>query len=53
MPYDGIGNYIESKADNTSDVIGFGDVGGIGQLIYHTFRFKIMSFRKVPANHGT
>ena len=40
MPLDGMGNYIESKADNTSDVIGFGDVGGIGQLIYHTFRFK-------------
>ncbi len=39
MPYNGMGNYIESKADNTSDVIGFGDVGGIGQLIYHTFRF--------------
>ena len=44
MPYDGMGNYIESKADNTSDVIGFGDVGGIGQLIYHTFRFKDYEF---------
>ena len=46
MPYDGMGNYIESKADNTSDVIGFGDVGGIGQLIYHTFRFKDYEFEE-------
>lgn len=46
MPYDGMGNHIESKADNTSDVIGFGDVGGIGQLIYHTFRFKDYEFEE-------
>lgn len=39
MPYDGEGRLIPSKADNSSDIIGFGDVGGIGQLIYHTFRF--------------
>ncbi len=47
MPLDGMGNYIESKADNTSDVIGFGDVGGIGQLIYHTFRFKDYEYEMV------
>ena len=46
MPYDGMGNFIESKADTTSDVIGFGDVGGIGQLIYHTFRFKDYEFQE-------
>lgn len=46
MPYDGMGKYIESKADNTYDVIGFGDVGGIGQLIYHTFRFKDYEFEE-------
>jgi ssDNA-binding Zn-finger/Zn-ribbon topoisomerase 1 len=44
MPYDDFGHYVESKADNTSDIIGFGDVGGIGQLIYHTFRFKDYEF---------
>lgn len=40
MPHDWAGNPIPSKADNTTDIIGFGDVGGIGQIIYHTFRFK-------------
>jgi len=46
MPYNEMGDYIESKADNTSDVIGFSDVGGIGQLIYHTFRFKDYEFQE-------
>lgn len=40
MPYDGEGFWIPSVADNKSDVIGMGDIGGIGQLIYHTFVFK-------------
>lgn len=48
MPYNEMGDYIESKADNTSDVIGFSDVGGIGQLIYHTFRFKDYEFQEDP-----
>ena len=48
MPNDEWGLYTESKADNTSDIIGFGDVGGIGQLIYHTFRFKEYKFDEAP-----
>ena len=50
MPYDGEGRYIPSKADNSSDIIGFGDVGGIGQLVYHTFRFPEYEYEE--ANDG-
>ena len=50
MPYDEWGLFTESKADNTSDIIGFGDVGGIGQLIYHTFRFKEYEYDEALGN---
>lgn len=40
MPYDWNDHWIPSAADNKSDVIGMGHIGGIGQLIYHTFTFK-------------
>lgn len=40
MPYDWNGRYIESKADNKTDILGFGEIGGVGQLIYHHIRFK-------------
>jgi len=50
MAYDWEGNVIPSKADNGSDIIDFGDVGGIGQLIYHTFRFPEYEYEE--ANDG-
>ena len=28
------------KRDKTTDILGFKEIGGIGQLIYHPFRFK-------------
>ncbi len=34
------GEYVPSRADNVADVIAMTDVGGMGTLIYHTFRFK-------------
>ncbi len=40
MPQDWKGEYIPQNTDNISDVIGFGDMGGVGQHTYHTFRFK-------------
>ena len=40
MPYDGMGNFIDSKTDITTDTLGFGEIGGVGQLIYRLFRFK-------------
>lgn len=39
MPHNWNGDYIESKADKNTDVLGFGEIGGVGQLIYHNFRF--------------
>ena len=34
------GKYYPSVAENAADVIAMTDIGGIGTLIYHTFRFK-------------
>ena len=39
MPLNWNGEYIESKADRNRDMLGFREVGGVGQLIYHQFRF--------------
>lgn len=39
MPCNDFGKYIPSRADNTTDMLGFSAVGGVGQLIYHLFRF--------------
>lgn len=40
MPYDWQGEWVESKADRHADSLGIGEIGGIGQLIYHAIRFK-------------
>ena len=45
MPYDWEGNYIESKADKYTERLGFGEIGGVGQLIYTTFRFSDYDLR--------
>ena len=37
-----------SKADNAADVIAMTDIGGIGTLIYHTFRFKDYEYDYLP-----
>ena len=39
MPFNWNGDYIPSKADKTTDILGSKEIGGIGQLIYHPFRF--------------
>ena len=39
MPFNWNGDYIPSKADKTTDILGAKEIGGIGQLIYHPFRF--------------
>lgn len=44
MPYTWDDKYIESKADKGTDILGFGEIGGVGQLVYHTFRFKAYDF---------
>ena len=50
MPYDGMGNWVDSKTDLTTDTLGFGEVGtvgGVGQLIYKLFRFKKYEMQNV------
>lgn len=39
MPYNDYGQEIPSRANLKTGFITFGDIGGIGQLIYHNFRF--------------
>lgn len=40
MSYDAFGGFTESQTDITTDTLGFGEIGGVGQLIYRLFRFK-------------
>ena len=40
MPLNWNDETLPSKADKTTDILGFKEIGGIGQLIYHPFRFK-------------
>ena len=42
------GEPYPSKANNAADVITVTDIGGIGTLIYHTFRFKEYEFDEMP-----
>jgi len=50
MPYDGMGNWVNSKTDLREDTLTLGEVGtvgGVGQLIYKLFRFKKYELRYV------
>ena len=40
MPLNWNDETIPSEADKTTDILEFKEIGGIGQLIYHPFRFK-------------
>lgn len=40
MPLNWNDEAIPSEVDKTTDILGFKEIGGIGQLIYHPFRFK-------------
>lgn len=44
MPYRWDGQHIDSNADKNTEIIGFGEIGGIGQLVYHTVHFKEYDF---------
>ena len=39
MPLNWNDEEIPSKADKTTDILGLKEIGGVGQLIYHLFRF--------------
>ena len=47
MPEDYMGRWVDSKTDLRTDILGFGEIGGIGQLIYRLFRFKKYEIRYV------
>ena len=40
MLYDDYGDPVDMKMKNAADVVAAASVGGIGALVYHTFRFK-------------
>ena len=42
------GKYVPSTANNAADVITMTDIGGIGTLIYHTFRFQDYEYDEMP-----
>lgn len=46
MPFNWNDDYIESKAKTNTDVLGFGEIGGVGQLIYHVFRYMDYELRE-------
>ena len=43
MPYDAYLNEIPSKAEKKTNLLTFGDIGGVGQLVYHNFRYRAYS----------
>lgn len=47
MPYDALGLWVDSKTDLTTDMLGFGEIGGVGQLVYKLFRFKKYELRYI------
>lgn len=49
MPLNWNDEAIPSEADKTTDILGFKEIGGIGQLIYHPFRFKNMNLILITA----
>ena len=50
MPYDAYGNYVPSKADKRTDVLGYDAIGGVGHLIYHLVRFKEYELDYAPGD---
>ncbi len=40
MPYNWNGDYDSSKADESTDILGQKEIGGVGQFIYYPFRYK-------------
>ena len=35
MPYNWNGDYVPSKADRSTDILGQKEIGGVGQFIYY------------------
>ena len=47
MPYDALGLWVDSKTDLITYILGFGEIGGVGQLVYKLFRFKKYELRYI------
>ena len=45
MAYDDFGNILPSKADKKTNLLTFGEIGGVGQLVYRHFRFAAYALR--------
>lgn len=52
MPLNWNGDYIPSKASKMMDILGAKEIGGIGQLIYHPFRFADYACERAPVFRG-
>ena len=50
MPYNSYGDYVSSKADKRTDVLGYDAIGGVGHLIYHLVRFKEYELDYTPGD---
>lgn len=44
MPLNWNDEQITSKADKTTDILGLKELGGVGQLVYHPFRFRTYTY---------
>lgn len=40
MPLKWNEDHIHSKVDKIPDILGLKEIGGVGKLVYHPFRFK-------------
>lgn len=40
MPLKWNEDHIPSKEDKMTDILGLKEIGGVGQLVYHPFKFK-------------
>ena len=40
MPLKWNEDHIHSKVDKIPDILGLKEIGGVGKLVYHLFRFK-------------
>ena len=50
MPFTWDDKYIESKANKKTDSLGFKEIGGVGQLVYHLFCYK--DYKPEPDKSG-
>lgn len=50
MPYNDFGEEVPSVAEKKTGLLTFGDIGGVGELVYHNFRFSNYTILEDDAN---